>query len=91
MVYDHCNVDGALDMKHLHKCDTTHCRAGWVEILAGDAGKKLAERTSTIFAAMQIYKKSSEIKVSPPRYFESDKAALEDMKRCAELEMSDKK
>jgi len=37
-----------------HTCDTTHCRAGWVTMIAGKEGKELEEKTSTQFAAMQI-------------------------------------
>jgi hypothetical protein len=69
-----------------HTCDTTHCRAGWAVFLAGEEGKKLEQQTSTLFAAMQIYKKSSEIRVYPPRFFEGNETALADMKRCAEEE-----
>jgi len=75
-------------MEEWHTCDTTHCRAGWVVQLAGKKGKELEERTSTIFAALMIYKKSSEIRVSPTRFFENNEAALADMKRCAEMELS---
>jgi hypothetical protein len=77
----------ALDMTAWHTCDTTHCRAGWVVYLAGDAGKTLEAHTSTLFAAMQIYDASSKIPVSPVRFFEGNETALEDMKRCAGLEM----
>jgi hypothetical protein len=69
-----------------HTCDTTHCRAGWVVYLAGEAGRILEKKTSTLFAALQIYHKSSEIKVSPTRFFESNQFALADMKSCAENE-----
>jgi hypothetical protein len=56
-------------------------------MLAGEEGKALEKLTSTLFAAMQIYKKSSpEIRVYPPRFFESNQIALADIKRCAELE-----
>ena len=77
---------GALEMDTWHTCETTHCRAGWVEVLAGDAGRELAKKTSTAFAAMQIYKKSSPIRVSPVRFYEDNKTAMADIKRCAELE-----
>jgi hypothetical protein len=73
-------------MSAWHTCETTHCRAGWVVTLAGKEGKALENETSTIFAAMQIYHKSSDIKVSPPRFFETNDQAMEDMKRCAALE-----
>lgn len=76
----------ALDMSSWHTCETTHCRAGWVVTLAGPDGKKLEDETSTLFAAMQIYKASSPIRVSPVRFFESNTQAMEDMKECAEKE-----
>lgn len=75
-----------LDMSTWHTCDTTHCRAGWVVVLAGEEGKKLEEHTSTQFAASQIYKASSPIRVSPPRFFESNEVAMADIKKCAEEE-----
>jgi len=78
----------AFDMSDWHKCETTHCRAGWVEVLAGEVGKHLAKITSTPFAAMQIYKKSSSIPVSPVRFYEDNKTAMEDIKRCAEEEIA---
>jgi hypothetical protein len=76
----------ALDMGAWHSCETTHCRAGWVVHLAGKEGYALEKRTSTLFAAMQIYKVSSPIRVSPPRFFESNEVALADMERCAREE-----
>ena len=75
-----------LDMSSWHTCDTTHCRAGWITVLAGQEGKELEEKTSTQFAAMQIYKASSPIKVSPPRFFETNEVAMADIIRCAEEE-----
>lgn len=69
-----------------HACETTHCRAGWVVHLAGESGKALEQQTSTPFAAMMIYKASSDIRVSPVRFYETDTVAMADMKRCAELE-----
>ena len=65
------------------ECGTTHCRGGWVITLAGEAGKKLEAHTSPEFAAMQIYKASSVIKVSPVRFYETNEVALADIKRCA--------
>jgi len=73
----------ALKMSDWHTCDTTHCRGGWVVTLAGEKGKKLEAASSTLFAAMQIYKASSPIRVSPVRFFESDAVAMADIKRCA--------
>ena len=77
-------------MSAWHTCETTHCRAGWVVHLAGEKGKALESKTSTLFAAMQIYKNSSKIRVSPKRFFEKNDVALKDIKRCAELEKENK-
>jgi hypothetical protein len=73
-------------MSTWHTCETTHCRAGWVVMLAGDEGKKLEQRTTTLFAAQQIYKASSPVQVSPPRFYETNTVAMNDIKRCAEEE-----
>jgi hypothetical protein len=86
-VLEATSKENALDMGDWHTCDTTHCRAGWVEVLAGPEGKKLAEQTSTLFAAMQIYKASSNIRVSPVRFFETNELAMADIKRCADEEL----
>ena len=75
-------------MNNWHTCDTTHCRAGWVVHLAGSKGYELESKTSTVFAAIQIYNASSEIKVSPPRFYESDEVALADIKKCAAEEIT---
>lgn len=85
-VLDAVSKEGALNMKDWHTCDTTHCRGGWVTTLAGKEGKELEEKTNTLFAAMQIYKASSPIKVSPTQFFKPNKEALDDIKRCAEEE-----
>ena len=76
----------ALDMSTWHTCETTHCRAGWVVHLAGEEGKLLENKTSTLFAAMMIYGASSDINVSPTRFFESNDVAMADMERCAKEE-----
>jgi hypothetical protein len=76
----------SLAMDAWHTCETTHCRAGWVVVLAGEAGKELEEKTSTAFAALQIYKKSSEISVSPTQFYKNNEEAMADIVRCAELE-----
>jgi hypothetical protein len=79
----------ALNMGDVHTCDTTHCRGGWVVHLAGKEGYELEKRTSWLFAAMQIYHKSSpDIPISPVRFFETNDQAMDDMKKCAELEKS---
>ena len=76
-----------LKMDDWHTCGTTHCRAGWVVHLSGEAGYLLEKQTDTCFAAMMIYKKSSpNIKVSPVRFFETNEMAFADIERCAQLE-----
>jgi hypothetical protein len=74
----------ALNMDNWHSCDTTHCRAGWVVYLAGEAGYALEKKTSPVFAAMQIYKASG-YAISPVRFYDSNEEALADMKRLAEV------
>ena len=55
--------------------------------LAGEEGRKLEDKTSTLFAAMQIYKASDpDNPIAPTRFFESNEKALADMKRLAELQ-----
>ena len=73
-------------MSRWHTCDTTHCRAGWVVVLAGEAGKELEAKTDTCFAAMTIYNASSDIKVSPTMFFVNNEESMKDIVRCAELE-----
>jgi hypothetical protein len=85
-VLEAVSKEGALEMNHWHSCGTTHCRGGWVVVLAGEAGKQLEDQTSSEFAAMAIYNKSSPIKVSPVRFYESNELAMADIKRCAEEE-----
>lgn len=80
------SAEQALDMSTWHTCETTHCRAGWVVNLAGDAGRALEDQTSTCFAAMQIYTASSPILVSPTRFFETNAKSMADIIRCAKLE-----
>jgi hypothetical protein len=74
-------------MSKWHTCETTHCRAGWVVTLAGDAGKALEQFHDTPLAASLIYAASSPLKVSMARFFDSNERAMDDMKRLAEEEM----
>jgi hypothetical protein len=79
-----------LKMDTWHTCDTTHCRAGWVVHLAGEKGYALEKATNTEFAAMQIYKASSNIRVSPSKFYVTNKEAMEDIVHCAEEENAHK-
>ena len=74
-------------------CGTTHCRAGWVIVLAGKEGVLLEDVFGTENAAMQIYKKSSpEIRVSPTQFYKNNEDAMLDIERCAkeEVELNNK-
>ena len=82
-VYEAASKPNALNMRDWHTCETTHCRAGWVVHLAGNAGYELEKKTSTVFAAMQIYKASGYL-ISPCRFYDSNEKSLEDMKQLAE-------
>ena len=76
----------ALNMSDWHICETTHCRAGWVNVLAGEAGLKLEKATSPATAAWLIYEKSSDIKIAAGAFYTDNESALKDMQRCADLE-----
>jgi len=85
-VFEACSNPNALDMGNWHTCETTHCRAGWVVTLAGEAGKKLEAFHNTALAASLIYKASSPLPVTMPRFYETVPQAMADMKRLADLE-----
>ena len=55
--------------------------------LAGEAGYELEKKTSTLFAAQQIYKASG-YGINPCRFFDSNDDAMEDMRKLAETEQS---
>ena len=71
-----------LDMSDWHTCATTHCRAGWIVALAGDAGKALEKYHNTPLAAQLIYKASGS-PINPCRFFDSDEDTLADIKARA--------
>ena len=74
-------------METWHTCANTHCRAGWVVTLAGEAGKALERFFDTPLAAMKIYDASSSLPpISPVHFYDSNDVALADMKRMADAE-----
>ena len=73
----------ALDMRNWHTCNTTHCRAGWVVHLAGEAGYALEQFFNTPLAAQLIYRASG-APINPGRFYDNNDDALADMKRLAE-------
>ena len=81
-VYEAARAPGALDMDRWHRCDTTHCRAGWVVHLAGPEGYVLAEAVGIAVAAVLIYRASG-YDIFPVRFYDTNEEALEDMARLA--------
>jgi hypothetical protein len=82
-VYAAVSQPNALDMGSWHVCDTTHCRAGWVIALAGEAGKALEDFHNTPLAAQLIYRESG-YEINPCRFYDTNEAAMEDMRRLAD-------
>lgn len=70
-------------MSDWHTCETTHCRAGWIVYLAGEAGKMLESIISTPTAAALIYIASDPKINKIPDFYDYNEKALEDMKRLA--------
>ncbi|QMV32375.1 hypothetical protein T2_00058 [Ralstonia phage Elie] len=72
-------------------CGTTHCRAGHVVALAGEAGKELESKIGTAGAALAIYLKSDPERFKTerlPDFYCDNDTALADMKRMAEEEVA---
>ena len=82
-VYEAANQPDALDMATWHTCETTHCRAGWVVHLAGDAGKAMEYCLGTSSAAALIYLASDPTLEKIPDFHASNEDALADMKKLA--------
>jgi len=83
-VYEAVQGDGALNMSSWHSCETTHCWAGWIVTLAGQAGKALERQTSTEFAAMKIYHNSTGERISPVYFYFGNVEAMAKIKELAE-------
>jgi len=86
-VYEAASAPGALDMGDWHNsCGTTHCRAGWIVVLAGDEGKALEDKIGTPAAAAAIYLASDPNISKFPSFYCGNAEALADMKSRAEAE-----
>ena len=72
----------ALDMGDWHKCETTHCRAGWAIHLAGKAGYALARHFGPSVAGALIYA-ASRPDQPVPDFYASNEETLEDLRRHA--------
>jgi len=89
-VYEAASAKGALDMSTWHRdgnfCGTTHCRAGWINHLAGDGGRVLECLYGPSAAAELIYMASDPTMKKIPNWLANDADALADMKRVADAE-----
>jgi hypothetical protein len=84
-VYAAASQPGALNMSKWH-CGTSHCRAGWVVTLAGEAGASLEAKIGTPAAAMAIYMVSDPERWKTerlPNFYCGNTEALADMARMA--------
>ena len=86
-VYEAVSKPDALNMGNWHTCNTTHCRAGWVVHLAGEAGYALERFHDTALAAQLIYRESG-YQINPCRFYDGNIEAMADMKRLAEIGQS---
>ena len=90
-VYAAASQPAALEMGSWHQtgyCGTTHCRAGWVVVLAGPAGRAMEGLIGTPAAAALIYQASDPTLERIPNFYDSNDAALADMKRLAGAEIA---
>ena len=85
-VYAAASAPQALNMRDWHTCETTHCRAGWVCVLAGEGGKVLDRAYGTPAAAALIYMASDPTLERIPYFYASNADALADMKRLSDAE-----
>lgn len=88
-IYNAASAEGALDMSTWHRsgyCGTTHCRAGWAVVLAGEGGRVLEGVYGTGTAAALIYQASDPTLERVPDWIASNSDALADMRRLAEAE-----
>jgi len=77
----------SFDMHSWHsECGTTHCIAGHVVLLAGEAGIKLENQTQTLTAAELIYLKSDPNFQKMPNFYADNEEAIEELKKLAEVE-----
>ncbi len=73
---------GRLDMSTWHRCETTHCRAGWAITLAGAGGAALEFAMGSSAAGSLIYAASRPGKRIPD-FHDSDEGALADLRAGA--------
>jgi hypothetical protein len=80
---------GELEMGDWHKCETTHCAAGWVTNLAGDVGRVAENLVGTPWAATLIINESCPyLNGKVPNFYASNEYAMDFINQCAETEKS---
>ena len=72
----------SLQMDDWHTCETTHCRAGWAIVLAGEPGRELEKKIGSANAGTLIYLASRPGK-NAPDFYASNEAAMADLIDCA--------
>lgn len=77
---------GRLDMSDWHTCETTHCRAGWAIVLAGEAGRRLERVCGSFEAGMLITLASCPWMDTRPDFYADNEDALAEIKACAARE-----
>ena len=90
-IYQAASAENALDMSSWHRngyCGSTHCRAGWVVVKAGEGGRVLEGVYGTGTAAALIYAASDPAMEKVPNWTASNADAMADMKRLAEAEVA---
>ena len=83
----------SFDMRAWHgatSCGTTHCRAGWAVVLAGDAGKALEWAVGSSTAGALITHASCPWLGKVPDFYSDNETALADIRACAAREAAGK-
>jgi hypothetical protein len=83
-IYD--SVRNQINRKQPFNCETPYCRAEWAIYFGGIRAKELEQKTSTIFAAMMVYKYSSQVPVNPSYYLLTPEQNFSDIESCSKGE-----
>ena len=90
-IYQAASAENALDMSSWHRngyCGSTHCRAGWVVVKAGEGGRVLEGVYGTGTTTALIYAANDPEMEKVPNWTASNEAAMADMRRMAEAEVA---
>jgi hypothetical protein len=80
------NGAARLEMGDWHTCETTHCRAGWYVIEAGEVGRELELHFGPWLAGAAIYLASHPEETEVPRFFVSNDEAWRSIVESASRE-----